>query len=140
MHSRKNTSKRRDNLTSLVRAAATQAATLTATDYEKMSVAEQIRVGLLQAIAHARGELTLRTTTLPGSPPKLTPTKIRAVRTRQKMSQGVFAAYLNVSPKTVQSWEQGTRVPKAGEARLLQIFDAIPDQVSDIILKPRRTA
>ena len=42
------------------------------------------------------------------------------------MSQGVLAGYLNVSVKTVQSWEQGTRSPKAGEARLLQLFAVDP--------------
>jgi putative transcriptional regulator len=110
------------------------------TDFQAMTVAEQTREGLQDALAHARGELTLRTTILPGSPPRLSPAKIRALRTRRKTSQGVFASYLNVSPKTVQSWEQGTRVPKAGEARLLQIFGAIPDQVSEVILKSRRTA
>lgn len=109
-------------------------------DYENMTVAEQIRVGLLQAIAHVRGELTLRTTTLPALPPRLSPAKIRALRTKQKMSQGVFASFLNVSVKTVQSWEQGTRVPKAGEARLLQLFATIPNEIHSALMPPKRSA
>ena len=45
----------------------------------------------------------------------------------------VFARYLNVPTKTLQSWEQGARTPKAGEARLLQFFDVVPDQIVRIV-------
>lgn len=38
-------------------------------DYEKLSVFEQVRQGLKEGIAHARGELTLKTTTLPAPAP-----------------------------------------------------------------------
>jgi hypothetical protein len=34
-------------------------------DYERMSVFEQIKAGLEQSIAFSRGELSLKTTTLP---------------------------------------------------------------------------
>jgi putative transcriptional regulator len=95
-------------------------------DYEKMTVAEQIRVGLGQAIAHARGELSLRTTTLIAPAPRLSGRRVASIRKRTGMSQAVFASYLNVPIKTLQSWEQGARVPKAGEARLLQIAETDP--------------
>jgi putative transcriptional regulator len=98
-------------------------------DYEQMTVAEQIRQGLKESIAHARGELTLRTTRLPAPAPRLSRRRVVAIRKKLKMSQGVFAAYLNVPTKTLQSWEQGARVPKAGEARLLQVFEAAPEQI-----------
>ena len=83
------------------------------TDYEKLSVFEQIRRGLLDSIAHSRGELTLRTTQLPAPPPAASPARVAALRRRLKMSQSVFAAALNVSPRLVQSWEQGLRTPTA---------------------------
>ena len=104
-------------------------------NYEKMSVAQQIRQGLQKSIAHARGELTLRTTTLPA--PKLSKRRVSAIRKKLKMSQGVFASYLNVPTKTLQSWEQGARVPKASEARLLQIFEAAPDDIQALVASSR---
>ena len=45
------------------------------------------------------------------------------------MSQAVFARLLNVSTKTVQSWEQGTRKPSRAALRLIQIFGKNPDGV-----------
>ncbi len=102
-------------------------------DYEKMSVFEQIRQGLTEAIAHARGELTLRTTTLPAPAPKLSKSRVIAIRKRAGMSQGVLAAYLNVPKRTLESWEQGRRAPKAGEARLLQMVDAAPREFEALV-------
>lgn len=102
-------------------------------DYEKMSVFEQARQGLTEAIAHARGELTLRTTTLPAPAPKMSRARVIAIRKRAGMSRGVFAAYLNVPTRTLESWEQGRRTPKAGEARLLQMADAAPREFEALV-------
>jgi putative transcriptional regulator len=49
------------------------------------------------------------------------------------MSQGVFARTLNVSVKTVQSWEQGERKPSQAALRLLQLLDANPEAVCEIV-------
>ena len=38
---------------------------------------------------------------------QMTPEKIRALRVREKTSQTVFAAYLNVTPSLVSKWERG---------------------------------
>lgn len=102
-------------------------------DDETLSVFEQIRKGLEQSIAQARGELTLKTTTLPAPAPKLTKHRVAAIRKKTGMSQAVFASYLNVPTRTLQSWEQGAREPKAGEARLLQIADAAPDVFIELV-------
>lgn len=104
-----------------------------AEDFEKLSVAEQVRRGLRESIAHARGELTLRTTKLPAPAPRLSRRRVVALRKKLNMSQGVFASYLNVPTKTLQSWEQGARKPKASEARLLQIIEAAPGQVLSLV-------
>lgn len=109
-------------------------------DYEKMSVYEQLLEGLKEGVAHARGELNLNTTTLPAAAPTLSKTRVVAIRKKIGMSQAVFASYLNVPKKTLQSWEQGARTPKAGEARLLQVFEAAPEEIVKIMstaAKPR---
>src|SRR5580692_2748068 len=103
------------------------------TDYESMSVFEQIKTGLAQALAHGRDELTLKTTTLPAPPPPASRAKVVALRKKLKMSQSIFAAALNVSTKLVQSWEQGIRKPDRGDLRLIEILIKQPDIVSDLI-------
>lgn len=90
------------------------------------SSAKALWAALNDAERHARGLVTLRTTTLPKPPPRRSPGAIALARKRAGLSQAVLAGYLNVSTKAVQSWEQGTRVPKAGEARLLQMFARDP--------------
>ena len=108
-------------------------------DYEKLSVFEQIRRGLLDSIAHSRGELTLRTTQLPAPPPAASPARVAALRRRLKMSQSVFAAALNVSPKLVQSWEQGLRTPDRGDLRLLQLIEQDPGLLARLFGPATRT-
>jgi putative transcriptional regulator len=103
-------------------------------DYENMSVFEQIKTGLEQALAHGRGELTLKTTTLPLPPAPASPAKVIALRKKLKMSQSIFAAALNVSTKLVQSWEQGVRKPDHGDLRLIEILIKQPDVVGKLIM------
>jgi len=52
------------------------------------------------------------------------------------MSQGVFARLLSVSSKTVQSWEQGVRLPSTASLRLLHIFTEQPDVVCRVVGVP----
>src|SRR5580704_2484933 len=104
------------------------------TDYERMSVFEQIKAGLEQSIAYSRGELNLKTKKLPLPPPPTSRAKVIALRKKLKMSQSVFAAALNVSTKLVQSWEQGVRKPDRGELRLIEILMKQPEIVSSLIL------
>jgi putative transcriptional regulator len=91
------------------------------------SVFEQIKEGLEDSISYSRGRLTLATVALPAPPPTPTPRQITELRLRLQMSQAVFAATLNVSKKTVQSWEQGRRVPSDVALRMLQVVDQNPD-------------
>jgi putative transcriptional regulator len=96
---------------------------------KRLPVAEQIRKGLEEAIRHARGEITLKTTTveLPDEPPEIDAPTLVALRDQSRMSQAVFARMLNVSSKTVQSWEQGVRTPSHASRRLIQIFSEHPE-------------
>ena len=54
---------------------------------------------------------------------KMTPQKIRALRTREKTSQTVFAAYLNVTPSLVSKWERGEKHPQGASLKLLSLVD-----------------
>ncbi|WP_353170959.1 helix-turn-helix domain-containing protein [Paracandidimonas soli] len=46
---------------------------------------------------------------------------IAAIRKAAKVSQPVFAKYLNTSTSTVQKWERGAKQPSGIAARLLQV-------------------
>ncbi|HEY1903253.1 MAG TPA: DNA-binding transcriptional regulator [Terracidiphilus sp.] len=52
---------------------------------------------------------------------EMTPKKIRALRTREKASQAVFAAYLNVTPNLVSKWERGEKHPQGTSLKLLSL-------------------
>jgi putative transcriptional regulator len=54
----------------------------------------------------------------------LSPREIVALRTREGVSQGVFAQYLNVRPKLVSEWERGEKRPSGPSLKLLSLVKA----------------
>lgn len=46
---------------------------------------------------------------------------VRAIREKNRVSQPVFARYLNVGTSTVAQWEQGKKKPSGSSARLLDV-------------------
>jgi putative transcriptional regulator len=50
--------------------------------------------------------------------------EIAALRKRERVSQGVFAHYLNVQPKLVSEWERGEKKPSGPSLKLLSIVKA----------------
>jgi putative transcriptional regulator len=53
----------------------------------------------------------------------MTPRKIKALRVREKTSQTVFAAYLNVTPSLVSKWERGEKHPRGASLKLLSLVE-----------------
>jgi putative transcriptional regulator len=53
----------------------------------------------------------------------MTPKKIKALRKREKTSQHVFAAYLNVTPGLVSKWERGEKKPQGASLKLLSLVE-----------------
>lgn len=105
---------------------------------KRMPVAAQIHKGLEEAVRHARGEITLRTTVveLPDEPPEIDAPTLVAIRGQSRMSQAVFARLLNVSSRTVQSWEQGLRTPSHAARRLIQVYSQHPEAVCQSVGLP----
>jgi putative transcriptional regulator len=54
---------------------------------------------------------------------QMAPERIRALRTREKASQAVFAAYLNVTPSLVSKWERGEKHPQGASLKLLSLVE-----------------
>jgi putative transcriptional regulator len=52
----------------------------------------------------------------------MSPDEIRALRERERLSQPVFARYLNVSKNLVSDWERGVKKPGGPALRLLTVI------------------
>lgn len=56
-------------------------------------------------------------------PPAMDARRIKRIREKQKVSQPVFARYLNTSESTVEKWESGAKKPSGMALKLLDIVD-----------------
>ncbi len=52
---------------------------------------------------------------------ELSSKQIKKIRLREKVSQPVFAKYLNTSASTIKQWEQGEKHPRGTSLKLLNI-------------------
>jgi putative transcriptional regulator len=51
----------------------------------------------------------------------LEPSEIKAMRSKEKLSQSVMAKILNVTPSTYQKWERGAVHPRGANLKLLRL-------------------
>ena len=56
-------------------------------------------------------------------PETIKPAQIKRIRERQRVSQPVFARYLNTSESTVEKWESGAKKPSGMALKLLSIVE-----------------
>ena len=86
---------------------------------------ERVLAGLEELGQHAKGERVLRVTevVVPDPAPVFNAKEVKRIRSKTGVSQTAFSQFLSVSPRTLQSWEQGKRRPTGSAARLLQIID-----------------
>lgn len=92
----------------------------------------ELKESLQQAVDHAAGKRNdLRVTTLPRLKPieKIGKKDIAKIRSNMQLSQTLFARLLNISPKTVQAWEQGLKVPSGPSLKLLNIAKNHPESL-----------
>lgn len=57
------------------------------------------------------------------NPEEINPEKIRKIRECNRVSQSVFARFLNTSESTVQKWETGAKRPSGMARKLLSVVD-----------------
>lgn len=55
------------------------------------------------------------------APEELSPKQIKALRESYRVSQPVFARYLNTSESTVEKWESGATRPQGAALKLLSV-------------------
>lgn len=85
---------------------------------------DDLKASLLEAVAIAKGETT------PSRVFSYERPDVKAIRSKTGLSQVQFAQKLNISPKTVQNWEQGTRRPTGPAITLMQLIDKNPNLLS----------
>jgi putative transcriptional regulator len=96
----------------------------------------ELEESLNQAVAFEQGaregyRVTKRAVPAPPKPRS----RVHILRLRRQLncSQSMFARMLNVSTKTVQAWEQGTRRPSDAALKLLAIAENHPEALLDSI-------
>jgi putative transcriptional regulator len=103
------------------------------TSTARKSLAERLKAGLREGIQYAQGKIDLRSVEIPQAPPKFSSKSVMRLRHSAGMSQAIFARLLNVSSKTVQSWEQGQRQPSQAAQRMLQVLQEHPEMVFQVV-------
>ena len=96
----------------------------------------ELELSLNQALTHARGEqgdYKEKKIVAPPSPKPRSSANIVRLRHRLNCSQSMFARLLNVSTKTVQAWEQGTRKPSDAALKLLAVAEKHPETLLDSV-------
>jgi putative transcriptional regulator len=88
-------------------------------------VSRGVIAGLKEAVAHARGELSLpvRHYDVPG------PVDVKAIRAKSGLSQAEFAARFGFSVRTLQDWEFGRTQPPSAVRAYLTVIDQFPETV-----------
>lgn len=94
-----------------------------------------LQISLQQATAALHGDgshLTTHVVSLKPVP-DYDANAIKAIRNKMAITQRVFAEYVSVSPRTVESWEAGNSHPSKTARRLLQIIQARPEILSLVL-------
>lgn len=82
------------------------------------AAAGMLRVGTIDKATMREFDVTCL-----AKPPTFAPVEIKRLRERNKVSQPVFARYLNTSESTVEKWEAGTKKPSGAALKLLSVVE-----------------
>jgi putative transcriptional regulator len=79
---------------------------------------------LLQSVKEMKAGKAARSTTIAVN-------EVAAARQRTGLSQALFAQALQISPRTLQEWEQGRREPSGAAKALIQIAFRHPEVIRE---------
>ena len=82
------------------------------------TIADMYEVGTVDKATMRRFDESCLTIPVP-----MAPKQIKKIHQNQKVSQPVFARYLNTSESTVEKWESGAKKPSGMALKLLSIVD-----------------
>lgn len=108
---------------------------------ERIATDEELKADLRRAVLMAELRMAYkndaaRAKAIP-TPKPMSRKDVLRIRKEFRVSQKAFARLLNVSPKTVQSWEQGTREPSDAALKLLSIADRYPNVILDMVVNSK---
>lgn len=113
-----------------MKAARTRKTQTNKSNYMSDEAFADLKAAMEDAVAFERGERRNQKVTriqAPRRPKAMSPKDIARIRERLNCSQAVFAMMLNISTKTVQAWEQGSREPGDAALKLLSIAKKHPE-------------
>lgn len=113
-----------------MKATRTRKAQTNKTNYMSDGAFGDLKEAMEGALAYERGDrrdLKVTRIQAPRPPKAMSPRDIARIREKLNCSQAVFAMILNISPKTVQAWEQGSREPGDAALKLLTIAKNHPE-------------
>lgn len=86
---------------------------------------EMLKEGLEDVLEHQKGKKQLKTKVIeiPAPATEYKAKDVKRIRKSLNYPQSAFALILNVSTRTVESWESGKRSPNHSALRLLEIID-----------------
>lgn len=86
---------------------------------------EMLKEGLEDILEHQNGKKKLKTRVIdiPEPAANYSAEDIKRIRQSLNYPQSIFAQFLNVSVRTVESWESGKRSPNHAALRLLEVID-----------------
>ena len=100
------------------------------TNYMSDEAFADLKEAMEDAVAFERGQrrgLKVTRIQAPRPPKAMSAQDIARIRQKLNCSQAVFAMMLNISTKTVQAWEQGSREPGDAALKLLTIAKKHPE-------------
>ncbi len=93
---------------------------------KNVTVGKSILAGANEALAFAKGEADETKYHIHHAPEKV---DVKAIRSRQNLSQSKFAGRYSFSAATIRDWEQGRRNPDRYARMLLKVIDEEPEAV-----------
>jgi len=86
--------------------------------------AEELGAKLLQSVKEMKTGKAARTS-------QIEPNKVVEARSKTGLTQLQFAEVLNISPRTLQEWEQGRRKPSGPAQALIKIATRHPEVIRE---------
>ncbi|GEN28949.1 transcriptional regulator [Halovibrio variabilis] len=89
--------------------------------------AEELGNKLLQSVKEMKAAKAARVS-------RVAPNEVAKARSKTGLTQGEFAKALNISPRTLQEWEQGRRKPSGPAKALVEIAFRHPEIIREDLL------
>ena len=96
--------------------------------YAKSMSGEELGNKLLKSVTEMKAGKASRVT-------KIASNQVASARLKTGLSQSEFAQVLQISPRTLQEWEQGRRSPSGAAKALIQIAFRHPEIIKESLIE-----